>query len=116
MLITVKNNFVNLSVSIISNQKLSILLIAFNTFQIDELLKRVPHSTGVGFKQIIVLRLPTKHCFLNPIELVWAYVKGYVARRNSTCKQADVLKLTREAIENVSSKFSMFQINSITYK
>lgn len=31
-----------------------------------------------------VLRLPPYHCELNPIELVWAQTKGYVARNNRT--------------------------------
>ena len=29
-----------------------------------------------------VLRLPVAHCELNPIELAWASVKGYVAKHN----------------------------------
>lgn len=36
-----------------------------------------------------VLRLPPRHCELNPIELVWAKMKGHVARNNSTFKLAD---------------------------
>ena len=29
-----------------------------------------------------VLRTPVRHCELNPIELIWAQVKGHVARNN----------------------------------
>ncbi|XP_046976331.1 uncharacterized protein LOC124542404 [Vanessa cardui] len=45
---------------------------------------------------IIVLRLPPYHCELNPIELVWAQAKGYVAKNNKTFKMAEVKKLFEE--------------------
>ena len=32
----------------------------------------------------IVLRLPPYHCELNPIELVWAEIKNYVAKKIRT--------------------------------
>ncbi|CAC5369026.1 unnamed protein product [Mytilus coruscus] len=44
-----------------------------------------------------VLRLPPRHCGLNPIEMVWADLKGYVARRNSTYKKKDIIDLFNEA-------------------
>jgi transposase len=31
-----------------------------------------------------VLRTPVRHCELNPIELIWAQVKGFVAKNNTT--------------------------------
>jgi transposase len=40
---------------------------------IDELAMEAGHK---------VLRLPPRHCELNPIELVWAKMKGHVARHN----------------------------------
>ena len=72
--------------------------------QVDEILKDIPGTSGVT-KQIKVLRLPTKHCFFNPIELVWAYIKGYVARRNHTCKLKESERLTKEAITMVIEVF-----------
>lgn len=51
---------------------------------------------------ITVLRLPPYHCELNPIELVWAQVKGHVARHNTTYKMAEVKKLLLEGIKNVT--------------
>jgi hypothetical protein len=30
-----------------------------------------------------VLRIPVRHCELNPIELIWAQVKGFVAKNNT---------------------------------
>ena len=38
----------------------------------------------------LVIRLPPYHCVYNPIEMVWAWVKGEVANRNKTFKIADV--------------------------
>lgn len=50
-----------------------------------------------------VVRLPPYHCHYNPIELIWAQMKGYVAERNNTFKIAEVEKLTNEAIESIST-------------
>ncbi|CAH4034426.1 unnamed protein product [Pieris brassicae] len=59
------------------------------SYVIDEMAK----AAGVE-----VLRLPPYHCELNPIELVWADVKGYVARNNTTFKMVDVKKLLQEGL------------------
>ena len=77
----------------------------YNTInQVDEILKKVPHSDGIPghCKDIQVLRQPVRHCFFNASELIWARIKTYIAKRNSTCKLADVLQLTKDAIANVS--------------
>ena len=50
----------------------------------------------------VVVRLPPYHCILNPIELIWAWVKGKVAELNKTFKIRDVQTLTMEAIEAVT--------------
>lgn len=49
----------------------------------------VAHENGY-----IVLRLPVAHCELNPIELAWASVKGFVARGNQLHTLAEVEELT----------------------
>ena len=49
-----------------------------------------------------VIRLPPYHCQYNPIELIWAQVKGYVADRNTTFRIADTERLVHEAIDTVS--------------
>lgn len=49
-----------------------------------------------------VLRLPPYHCELNPIELIWAQIKGDIARNNKTFKMKDVHELLIEAISKVS--------------
>ena len=40
-----------------------------------------------------VLRTPVRHCELNPIELIWAHVKGFVAENNTTFRLKDVKEL-----------------------
>jgi hypothetical protein len=37
-----------------------------------------------------VLRTPVRHCELNLIELIWAQVKGFVAKNNTTFRLKDV--------------------------
>lgn len=51
----------------------------------------------------IVLRLPPYHCVLNPIEMAWNQVKGFVARNNKTFKLNDVRTLLEKGVANVSS-------------
>ena len=51
-----------------------------------------------------VLRLPIAHCELNPIELVWAQVKGCAARNNKKFTMAEALKLSHEGNEKVTAE------------
>ncbi|XP_059045044.1 uncharacterized protein LOC131840870 [Achroia grisella] len=51
---------------------------------------------------IIVLCLPPYHCELNPIELVWAQAKGYVARNNKTFKMTEVKKHFEEGLQHIT--------------
>ncbi|CAC5422960.1 unnamed protein product [Mytilus coruscus] len=64
-------------------------------YVIDELAKAHGH---------VVLRLPPYHCELNPIEMVWSDLKGFVAGKNSTCKIKDCKKLFEEAKSNFSAE------------
>jgi transposase len=41
-----------------------------------------------------VIRTPVRHCELNKIELIWAQVKGFVAKNNTTFRLKDVKELT----------------------
>lgn len=59
----------------------------FKRFCIDDLLEEKGHS---------VLRLPPYHPELNPIELVWADVKNWVARNNVSLKMSDVISLCQK--------------------
>lgn len=67
----------------------------FQKYVVDEMAKK---------QNIIVHRLPPYHCELNPIELVWAQVKGYVARKNTTYKMNDVQKHFEEALQEVNAE------------
>lgn len=64
----------------------------YQSYVTDEMAKQVG---------IEVLRLPPYHCELNPIELVWADVKNYVARNNTTFKMVDVKRLFEEGLNNI---------------
>ena len=52
----------------------------------------------------LVLRTPPRQCDLNPIELVWAQVKGRIAEQNSGMKVSDVLQLTKDVISQVTQE------------
>uniref|UniRef100_A0A0B7BGD8 Tc1-like transposase DDE domain-containing protein n=1 Tax=Arion vulgaris TaxID=1028688 RepID=A0A0B7BGD8_9EUPU len=65
-------------------------------YQIDKIILEHGHTS---------LRLPPYHPQLNPIELVWAKVKGRVAEKNTTFKMCDVQNLTREAISTINKKY-----------
>jgi len=56
---------------------------------LDELAKTSGH---------VVVRLPPYHDHYNPIELIWARIKGNVRQRNTTYNFKDVKELTREEI------------------
>lgn len=65
----------------------------YDIYKIDCLAASLGHS---------VLRLPPYHCELNPIEMVWSQVKGYVAAQNKTFKLNEVERLCYEAISRVT--------------
>lgn len=62
------------------------------TYRIDTLAAKARHR---------VIRLPPYHCQYNPIELIWAQVKTYIAKR-STFKVAEEKPLVEEALGNVT--------------
>ena len=49
-----------------------------------------------------VLRTPVRHYELNPIELIWAQVKGFVAKNSTTFRLKDVKELTYAAFEKIT--------------
>lgn len=67
----------------------------YKKYNIEEIAKK---------REIEILRLPPYHCEMNPIELIWAQVKGYVARNNTTFKLSDVKNLFNKAISEVTSE------------
>ncbi|KAF2901916.1 hypothetical protein ILUMI_04272 [Ignelater luminosus] len=52
----------------------------------------------------IVLRLPPYHCELNPIELIWADMKNYVAEKNTTFKFQDMKTIFFEAVGTITAQ------------
>jgi transposase len=49
-----------------------------------------------------VLRTPVRHSELNPIELIWAQVKGFVAKNNTTFRLKDVKELVYAAFGKIT--------------
>lgn len=62
-------------------------------YRLDALLEEEGH---------VVLRLPPYHPQLNPIELIWATVKNWVAAHNTTFRMCDVEKLAREKFKDIT--------------
>ena len=63
------------------------------SFLLDNILKEYGHDC---------LRLHAYHADLNSIELIWATMKGYIARRNVSFKMTDVIQLIHDAIAEVT--------------
>lgn len=59
----------------------------FTLYVLDETVRKEGHD---------ILRLPPYHPDLNPIELIWAEVKGFVAKRNSSCTIAQAQDLCEQ--------------------
>lgn len=60
-----------------------------------------------------VLRLPPYHCELNPIELVWSMVKGYIKANNTTFKPEDVKHLLHKGLDRVKKEDWISFINHV---
>ncbi|XP_054267245.1 uncharacterized protein LOC128989381 [Macrosteles quadrilineatus] len=63
-------------------------------YLIDEMAKAQGHK---------IVRLPPYHCHFNAIEMVWAQVKGHVARNNKAFNLTEIKRLTEEGIGQVTS-------------
>ncbi|VVC34101.1 Hypothetical protein CINCED_3A015520 [Cinara cedri] len=64
-------------------------------YKLDEIALQMGHE---------VLRIPLNHCQYNPIELIWAQVKGKVAEKNNTFKIVDVEVLVNSALDTVTTE------------
>ena len=64
-------------------------------YRIDEMAREHGHQ---------IIRLPPYHCDLNPIELIWAQIKDYVAKHNKDFNIKTIEKLYEEALSKVSDK------------
>lgn len=67
----------------------------YQAYAVDEMAKA---------RNKLVLRLPPYHCELNPIEMIWADIKNYVAARNVTFKLADAKNLLEQAISTITAE------------
>nr|CAH7762195.1 unnamed protein product [Callosobruchus chinensis] len=67
----------------------------YNLNTVDEMAKKQNKT---------VLRLPPYHCELNPIDLIWANIKQYVASNNTTFKFCDAKKMFHVAVDRVSAE------------
>ncbi|CAK1602201.1 unnamed protein product [Parnassius mnemosyne] len=65
----------------------------FVEYKIDHLLQEHGHS---------VLRLPPYHPDFNPIENIWAMVKGYVAKKNVSMNMDTIMRLTKEKVDAIT--------------
>ena len=65
----------------------------YHKYVINALAKHVGHS---------LVRLYPYHCDLNPKEMVWSEVKGYVASQNTTFKLSDVGKHVYDAFHVIT--------------
>jgi len=45
-----------------------------------------------------IVRLPIRHCSLNPIETVWALLKDYIRKNNTTFSMTAIFELASEFI------------------
>ncbi|XP_015929512.3 uncharacterized protein [Parasteatoda tepidariorum] len=64
----------------------------YDKFAVDELARR---------NNIMILRLPPYHAELNPIELIWAQMKGSVAKENKTFKLSEVEELCMKSLNEI---------------
>ena len=62
-------------------------------YVVDEMALKAGHE---------VVRLPMAHCTLNPIELAWAQIKGYIKANNRRFNLNEVASLAKEGFEVVT--------------
>ncbi|GFY73094.1 DDE_3 domain-containing protein [Trichonephila inaurata madagascariensis] len=76
-------------------QKVNQIKHLYNSYRVEEITEKFGHK---------ILRLPPYHCELDPIEMIWRQVKGYVARENKTFKLKEIKELVTRGIEKVSTQ------------
>ena len=65
------------------------------TYKLDVMMGKHGHN---------VLRLPAYHAELNPIELIWAQVKGAIAKNNTTFTTTDMIPMIKNGFAQVSAQ------------
>ncbi len=51
-----------------------------------------------------IVRLPIRHCSLNSIEIVWALIKDYIRKNNTTFSMTAIFELASEFIAGFDDK------------
>jgi len=75
-------------------ERIKLLIPHEKKYELDEIALSMGHE---------VIRLPPYHCQYNPIELIWAQVKGKVAEQNTSFKMADVEQLVHNALDSITT-------------
>ena len=73
----------------------------FELYQLNKLHKPAPKYVvdGMALEHgFVVVRLPSYYSVLNPVKLIWAWVKTTVVKKNNTFKIVDVKQLKEEAL------------------
>jgi transposase len=75
--------------------------------------KRYKTNAAANIFNVELLRLPIKHCILNPIELAWAQLKAYVRSNNTNFRLTDIRALSEEYIAALDDETSRRFINHV---
>lgn len=67
----------------------------FRKYEVDRILREENHT---------VLRLPPYHPDLNPIEMIWAQIKGHVAKKNVTWNINTVMELVNQKVNSMGEE------------
>ena len=70
-------------------------------YVVDQIVQDFSHANDVDIR---ILRLPVGHCDLNPIELIWAQVKNWIARNNTKPNFTAVKELTPKSLGLVTAE------------
>ena len=68
-----------------------------------------------------ILRLPIRHCSLNPVEIAWSGLKDYVRKKNTSFTMNNIYELVAEFIAGFDDKTAQGAIRHVkqveaTYK
>ncbi|CAF4100217.1 unnamed protein product [Rotaria sp. Silwood1] len=68
--------------------------------------KRYKTNAAANAFNVELIRLPIKHCTLNPIELAWAQLKAYVRTHNTNFRLNDIRSFCQEYIAALDDETS----------
>ena len=79
----------------------------YDKYAVDELAKADNKS---------ILRLPPYHCELNPIKLIWAQVKNFIAKENKTFNMSHLKDLCWKVLAELALKNGKIAFNMVQMK